>query len=315
MTADEHESLWEAVRDRNANWRPGHNTITDLDPGERRLRLGYRPGPDEPSLAQRETLSAAHHIVADVVAEATPYPIAIDWRDVNGKNYVSGIKDQQSCSSCVAFGTVATMESRARLLSKVPLNASSGRALPDLSEAHLFYCGNQSNDPCAYGWWPTAALECARLTGVVPEICFPYTPGNQPCEPCSGATEMLTRVGEWHAITNIKEMKRWLATNGPLITCFTIYSDFYAYTGGVYVHVSGASEAGHCVSCVGYDDERRAWLCKNSWGTGWGEGGFFWIGYGQCGIDATMWAVDNFASIYTAGRRRPSSQPLGMATA
>ena len=39
---------------------------------------------------------------------------------------------------------------------------------------------------------------------------------------------------------------------------------------------------------VGYDDAGGFWICKNSWGTGWGEAGFFCIAYGQCGINH-MW--------------------------
>jgi hypothetical protein len=53
-----------------------------------------------------------------------------------------------------------------------------------------------------------------------------------------------------------------------------------------------------CKLCDGYDDDRGAWLCKNSWGTGWGEGGYFWIAYGECGIDWAMWVIDGFAVIY-----------------
>jgi len=34
------------------------------------------------------------------------------------------------------------------------------------------------------------------------------------------------------------------------------------------------------------------WICKNSWGTGWGESRNSCIDYGQCGIDSTMWAVE-----------------------
>ena len=35
---------------------------------------------------------------------------------------------------------------------------------------------------------------------------------------------------------------------------------------------------------IGYDDTQNCWICKNSWGTGWGEDGYFKIAYGQCGM-------------------------------
>jgi C1A family cysteine protease len=38
---------------------------------------------------------------------------------------------------------------------------------------------------------------------------------------------------------------------------------------------------------VGFNDSLGCWIVKNSWGTGWGDGGFGLIGYGQCGIDST----------------------------
>lgn len=66
----------------------------------------------------------------------------------------------------------------------------------------------------------------------------------------------------------------------------------FAYHSGVYHHVSGTSVGGHCVCCVGYDDHDKFWICKNSWGPSWGDGGFFKIGYGEVGIDAQMWAVE-----------------------
>lgn len=302
MTNEEHETLWEAVRAADANWRPGHNAITNLAPEMRRQRLGYVPGPDEPSLEARETMALT--MARDAVTALATAPTMIDWRNKDGKNYVNGIKDQQNCGSCVAFGTAATMESRARITQTVPVNAPGGGALPDLSEAHLFYCGNTNADACRNGWWPTAAIAFATNTGVVPASCLPYTPGNQPCKPCTNWQTMLTKIATSHTLTKIADMKQFLFAAGPLITCFTVYEDFYAYTGGVYTHTSGAPEGGHCVSCVGFDDAKRAWLCKNSWGTGWGEGGFFWIGYGQCGIDATMWAVDTFSQIYLPPQRR-----------
>ena len=39
---------------------------------------------------------------------------------------------------------------------------------------------------------------------------------------------------------------------------------------------------------IGYDDSKTCWIAKNSWGTGWGESGFFHIAYGECGIDSKV---------------------------
>jgi len=213
---------------------------------------------------------------------------------------VTSVKDQGNCGSCVAFGTTATMESRARIIQQIPVNANSGGILPDLSPAHLFYCGNTApTDPCKAGWQPGAALTFATNPGVVPLSCYAYTSGNQTCSPCTNWQQLVTTINGSHEVTSIPEMKAWLASRGPLITCLSVYEDFYAYTSGVYAPTSNVSEGGHCVSCVGYDDTKGAWVCKNSWGTRWGEGGFFWIKYGECGIDATMWAIDTFSAIYT----------------
>jgi C1A family cysteine protease len=76
------------------------------------------------------------------------------------------------------------------------------------------------------------------------------------------------------------------------VTCFSVYADFFNYHTGIYHHVSGSLQGGHCVCCVGYDDVKRCWICKNSWNTSWGDSGFFNIAYGQVGIDAAMWALE-----------------------
>src|ERR1041384_4062943 len=245
FTPDEHAALWDAVRDAGANWRPGPNAMTMLEPEERLQRLGYTPGPGELSLQERET--KAVEAVQEMRAMAVT-PSAVDWRHHNGDNFVDGVKDQKNCGACVAFGTAATMESRARIIQGIPVNAPLGAVLPDLSEAHLYYCGNTTTrDPCGDGWWPSAALAFATNTGVVPLFCFPYTPGNQPCAPCAGWQQQVTKVATSTTLTSIQSIKDWIADKGPLITCFTVYADFYAYTGGVYVHTTGDAVGGHCV--------------------------------------------------------------------
>ena len=88
-------------------------------------------------------------------------------------------------------------------------------------------------------------------------------------------------------------MKANLVNNGPQITGMAVYDDFFSYKSGIYKHVAGDLAGYHCVNVIGYDDNEGCWICKNSWGTGWGESGFFKIAYGECGIDDAfgMWDI------------------------
>lgn len=293
--------LQNILRSRKAKWSAQETPLTLLNETERNIRLGYRPGDDELSLEEREQQGTAAFLAwqnsaaTGEIMAAAAYPVAWDWRNVNGHNYISSIKDQGQCGSCVGFGTTATLEGSARATLNIPVNVQGGGALPDLSAAQVFFC---TGSKCSQGMSLSTAMNYAVNTGVVPWSCFPYKAKDQGCTLCTDWQKKLTQVSTYHWINNTANMKQWLATHGPLMTAFSVYSDFYHYSSGVYSHTSGSLQGGHCVSVVGYSDTLGAWLCKNSWGSGWGMSGLFWIAYGQCGIDANMLAVDSFKSIY-----------------
>lgn len=295
MTPQELSTLKSVLREANATWAAEHNPLLDLAPEHLRLRLGAVPPAGQPSLAERETRAMQR---PKTVAPALPN--AVDWRSYNGQNYISCVKDQGQCGSCVAFGTSATIDGAMRVIGGGPLWTTKGNTLHDVSEAQLYYCSTTANDQhnCATGWWPTSALAYAHTTGLAPASCFPYTAGDQPCNLCKHWKTMVTKVGNTASLNSADTMKQWLATKGPLITCFTVYDDFFAYQSGVYTPQNNTVAGGHCVCCIGYNDTLNAWLCKNSWGPTWGIGGYFWIGYGQCGIDSDMWGIDSFTTIY-----------------
>ncbi len=277
--------LQAAIELAGATWQAGETSVSRLSPAAQEMLCGYTPGPGEPSLAEQEQM-ASSKVAAFNSASAIAsfgYPAAYDLRT---GGFVTDVKDQGGCGSCVAFGTVATIEATFRRQRNNP-NLDI-----NLSEAHMFYCYAKSKGmSCGTGWWPDQAMEFAKQ-GVVDDACFPYTAGDQNCALCADWQNRLVKITSFSKISDIAAMKEWLSTRGALSACFTVYQDFFSYKSGVYRHVTGGVAGGHCVSIVGYDDAAGCWICKNSWNTGFGEQGFFRIAYGQCGIESAIYAVE-----------------------
>ena len=79
----------------------------------------------------------------------------------------------------------------------------------------------------------------------------------------------------------------------PVSVAFQVADDFSSYTSGVYTSTicgNTAMDVNHAVLAVGYGNDAESgldyWLIKNSWGTSWGDAGFFKIerGVNMCGI-------------------------------
>jgi C1A family cysteine protease len=74
---------------------------------------------------------------------------------------------------------------------------------------------------------------------------------------------------------------------------------------GAYFY-NGSAQQNHAITLVGWDDAYKrenflsarmpagdgAWLVQNSWGTGWGNDGFFWISYEDTQAPITAWVID-----------------------
>lgn len=289
---DHLEEIKSAIAEEKAGWQAGSTEIFELSEKEKLLLLGYVPGDEEPSLEEKEAQAKAN--LAEYLAvmksdkDSFGAPSSFDLRNVSGKNYITPVKNQSSCGSCVAFGTIAAVEGTARWLANNPsLNV-------DFSEAQLFYCHARSEGRhCQNGWWVPPAMTAFKDKGVTDEAHYPYSPGDQNCTGLqSGWQNAVKKITGFTKITSISGMKTWLSTKGPLTACYTVYADFYAYRSGVYKRTSNDVRGGHCVCMVGYNDTGRYWICKNSWGTGFGENGYFKIGYGECGIDNEVWGVN-----------------------
>lgn len=268
------------------SWIAEETDLSVLSLDKQKSRLGVSPPPGEYSIEEMEyKFKTSKNIFPEEDIVINTLPSRYDLRDVNGKNFITPIRDQKNCGSCVAFGVLAAVESSLRIQLN---NPNLGL---DLSEAQLFFCyGYNKGVRCNTGWWPIYALEDLRTKGIVNETCYPYNTGLslQNCRGlCSSPNQQVTSIRGYTDLTKKPaEIKQWITTKGPVSACFLVYEDFYYYRSGIYKYTSGRLLGAHCVAIVGYDDAQKCWICKNSWGTNWGENGFFRIGYGQCAIDS-----------------------------
>lgn len=261
-----------------ASWEAGPTKFTAMSEEERAAYL-LPEAPQQPSLdGQILTFSM----------ESNPdLPAAFTWADYDGANWMSPIRDQGDCGACWAFGSVAAVEAAYRISLDDPDYPI------DLSEQFYVSC---IPGGCGGGAIEPIMLQLEGL-GAPDEACFPYVGSEVPCD---------NRCADWKSRTHTIATWRWILgggeervklylQKGPIASSMVIYSDFWAYRGGVYEHVSGASEGYHVVTIVGWDDGNQSWLARNSWGEDWGQDGYFEIRRGEAGLG--MYGVQPYVKV------------------
>jgi C1A family cysteine protease len=215
-------------------------------------------------------------------------PRSYDWRNISGKNYMTPVRNQGGCGSCWAFAAVGAVEANINAYYNKNLNI-------DLSEQDLVSCSKAGT--CAGGALSTV-LNYISSNGVCQETCFKYTATNSNCSlKCSTSQDNLWKISPAVSITNnVPEITKALYGKGPLATYIGIYSDFYSYSSGIYNKSPTATyQGGHYVDIVGYGtyNGQPYYICRNSWGTGWGQGGYFKIYAGVASIGSQTKYIPN----------------------
>ena len=215
--------------------------------------------------------------------EITSVPATFDSRTA-WSGCVHAIRDQGQCGSCWAFAATEALSDRFCIKSNRSVNVV-------LSPEDMVSC-DTSNMGCNGGYLDRAWSYLER-TGAVADSCFQYSGAAKACPSGScpnGGTfhKYKCQPGTTVAARSISQIQSEISQHGPMETGFTVYQDFYNYKSGVYRHTSGSSVGGHAVKIVGWGADH--WIAANSWGTGWGENGFFRIAFGQCGFDSAVYA-------------------------
>jgi len=225
-------------------------------------------------------------------------PEEFDWRNVDGKDYVSPVRNQLSCGSCYAFGTLAMFEARVRIL-------TNGTKTPVFSTQDIVSCSEYSQG--CEGGFPYLISKYAEDFGLVDEQCFPYEGHDSQCHEQKCPRQFGTGyhyIGGFYGACNEPLMRLELVKNGPIAVAFEVYNDFFNYKSGIYHHTGLKDKfnpfeiTNHAVLAVGYGADKETgekfWIVKNSWGEEWGENGYFRIrrGTDECSIESIAVAAE-----------------------
>ena len=262
--------------------------------GDSEHSTGYIPAPIDLSHVKGRSAAAR---------AGAPIPASYDLRALGR---VTPVRNQNPYGTCWTFATLGSIESF--LLGSV---AAESR---DFSEMHLAwyaYTGDGSftkkvlpagDDPTldqGGNLWKSTAL-LARRTGPVDEADCPYSTVERPSGHWSNyaTRKHLTDVNylAWTTgKTSDADIKSALMTSGAVAVAFRWESKYYSAANGTYYY-DGAGGSNHEVLVVGWDDAfshdlfspdagtNGAWIVKNSWGTGWGDGGYFHLSYNDASL-------------------------------
>jgi len=201
-------------------------------------------------------------------------------------NLIHPIRNQMQCGSCWAFSASEVLSDRVAVAIQQPS--------PVLSPEDMVSCDHGDNG-CGGGQL-TKAWEYLRDTGIVTDSCFPYSAGRGKAPACvsrcyDNERFVKTKAASIFAIKGVLNMQKEIVTHGPIQVAFMVYKSLMSYKSGIYSKHSHEflPEGGHAVKFVGYGTEGglEYWIVANSWGTTWGEAGFFRIrkGTNECGIE------------------------------
>lgn len=124
-----------------------------------------------------------------------------------------------------------------------------------------------------------------QSTGVCKENSWPYIASKFAITPSSVSVAEAAghRIGGFANISQtLDQLKSVLLTGQALTFGFVVYTSFMSIGRDGIMPIPKPGEGqlgGHAVTLVGYDDQRQMFICRNSWGAGWGDGGYFYMPY------------------------------------
>ncbi|HWR33526.1 MAG TPA: C1 family peptidase [Chitinophagaceae bacterium] len=200
--------------------------------------------------------------------------------DARNAGYVTPVKDQQ-CGNCWSYSAMGAYEASYKRVNN---------AVADASEQYVVNCSGGGN--CG----PQGGLAYLVFDWMVDNNKNVATDATLPDAGVVGACPGGAPVSQYYAsdwgvvdpsgdilkIASVASIKEAICKYGPVAASVLVTDAFQNYTNGVFNELPSnyaSPSSNHAIVLCGWDDDKNAWLLKNSWGTDWGEDGYMWIDY------------------------------------
>ena len=234
---------------------------------------------------------------------STGYPLSYDLRSL-GKN--APVRDQGQDGNCWAFASINSLES-----SLLPGDREQ------FSENNLKNLHGFDVAPNAGGNDFMATAYFARWSGPVSAASDPYMDGSSQSPsflPIEKHVQQVLFIPPRTGPTSNDNIKSAIMDYGAVYSTIRWEDSAYNSRTGSYYY-SGNGDPNHAIDIVGWDDSYSrnnfatpapgdgAFICQNSWGTNWGDQGFFYMSYydSRIGRDNAMFTAEpstNYQKIY-----------------
>ena len=218
-----------------------------------------------------------------------------DWREQGLDVGAVGFQGFR-CQSCWAFAAVDAMQISRRLIA-LRAGRSDFNETPRPSVQQLISCmmPDKKEDYCKVGWHGNAF---SFLVDKGLPLGGPTRYDERDAKMWACDSETYVKALTWdfasrdpRKVSTVEEIKSALILYGPVTTMIHFDKCLWLYGGGTFNGEKNGTGS-HFVLIIGWDDSKKAWLVKNSFGMEWGEQGFGWVKYGSNRIgESTAWVM------------------------
>jgi len=211
------------------------------------------------------------------------------WNNVDNVNYLTNIRNQHIpsyCGSCWAHAATSVASDRIKIARKA--------AWPDINIAPQILISCELPDQGCHGGDMLTAFDWMTSNEITDETCAIYRARGHDngqnctqqliCDNCSPSTGCFAqddykiyKADQYGQVKGEENMMQELFQRGPISCGIAVPDALENYTSGIFNDTTGDLNVVHGISVVGWGVEagEKYWTVRNSWGSHWGEQGFF----------------------------------------